>query len=276
MTIEHDSILDPEIHEPKGVASALPDKVYVSNGAGGGDWQDPPVHEPKDIDTVVGGLVYVSNGLGGGAWQSVPVPVHEPKDIDTASVDEVYVADGAGSGDWGSVPVPIHEPKDIDTAAVNEVYVADGAGGGNWEPPPTVTRQGFIHLNDNVTDTVISSINTPVLIAGVWTVRDVDNFTGTAAGRLTQTGPMSSTRSLISVTLTIQAASAITARASIALDGVVQPSSRKSQSLATGETETFTLIWTEALSPGSFLEVFIENTVDTVDILVTDASFLVR
>lgn len=37
--VEHVSITDPNIHEPKGVASATADRVYVSDGAGSGAWQ---------------------------------------------------------------------------------------------------------------------------------------------------------------------------------------------------------------------------------------------
>jgi hypothetical protein len=38
MTIEHSEIADPDIHEPKGVASAAANEVYASNGVGGGSW----------------------------------------------------------------------------------------------------------------------------------------------------------------------------------------------------------------------------------------------
>lgn len=39
MTIQHSAITDPNIHEPKGVASASVDFIYVANGAGSGTWQ---------------------------------------------------------------------------------------------------------------------------------------------------------------------------------------------------------------------------------------------
>ena len=38
MAIEHDSITDPEIHEPKGISTAAVDTVYVADGAGSGAW----------------------------------------------------------------------------------------------------------------------------------------------------------------------------------------------------------------------------------------------
>lgn len=39
MSIQHSAITDPNIHEPKGAASASADTVYVADGAGSGDWQ---------------------------------------------------------------------------------------------------------------------------------------------------------------------------------------------------------------------------------------------
>lgn len=41
--VEHVDIVDPEIHEPKGVAGASANQVYVSDGLGSGAWtsQDP-------------------------------------------------------------------------------------------------------------------------------------------------------------------------------------------------------------------------------------------
>lgn len=39
MTIEHKDILDPNIHEPKGISVAAANTIYVANGSGTGTWQ---------------------------------------------------------------------------------------------------------------------------------------------------------------------------------------------------------------------------------------------
>lgn len=39
MAIEHVDIADPDIHEPKGVASATAGDIYVADGAGSGAWK---------------------------------------------------------------------------------------------------------------------------------------------------------------------------------------------------------------------------------------------
>ena len=38
MTIQHNAITDPDIHEPKGASTASADQIYVSDGAGSGTW----------------------------------------------------------------------------------------------------------------------------------------------------------------------------------------------------------------------------------------------
>jgi hypothetical protein len=37
--VNHNTLTDPYLHEPKGVASAASGKVYVANGAGSGHGQ---------------------------------------------------------------------------------------------------------------------------------------------------------------------------------------------------------------------------------------------
>ena len=41
MTIEHKNIDDANLHEPKGVAGASSDQVYVADGLGSGTWKSP-------------------------------------------------------------------------------------------------------------------------------------------------------------------------------------------------------------------------------------------
>jgi len=42
MTVQHNAITDPDLHEPKGIAAATAGKVYVSDGASSGDWKYAP------------------------------------------------------------------------------------------------------------------------------------------------------------------------------------------------------------------------------------------
>jgi len=54
MPTEHVDILDPEIHEPKGVAAAADHEIYIANGAGSGAWT-------KNLMTTHGDMIITSN-----------------------------------------------------------------------------------------------------------------------------------------------------------------------------------------------------------------------
>jgi hypothetical protein len=41
VSVQHSAITDPNIHEPKGVASAASGAIYVADGAGSGAWYSP-------------------------------------------------------------------------------------------------------------------------------------------------------------------------------------------------------------------------------------------
>jgi hypothetical protein len=53
-TIEHSALTTGELHEPKGIATANPNSVYVADGAGSGQWRQAPT----------GFLNYVTSGTG--------------------------------------------------------------------------------------------------------------------------------------------------------------------------------------------------------------------
>ena len=91
MTIQHNIITDPDIHEPKGVASATSGKVYISNGSGSGAWEYPPGKAHAEI--------YISGGttahtLAGSSAYTILNPSGEW----TASGNEDILTVTPGSG----------------------------------------------------------------------------------------------------------------------------------------------------------------------------------
>jgi hypothetical protein len=65
MTIQHSLITDPNIHEPKGIASAASGKVYVADGSGSGTWTDAPVLTSAiDSGSTTRGTVLTADGTG--------------------------------------------------------------------------------------------------------------------------------------------------------------------------------------------------------------------
>jgi hypothetical protein len=73
MTIEHNVITDPEIHEPKGASTAGIRTQYVSDGAGSGSWIEP---EPKGAASATLNELYVADGAGGGAFRKTSLASH--------------------------------------------------------------------------------------------------------------------------------------------------------------------------------------------------------
>lgn len=80
--INHSTMTDPYLHEPKGISSALAGQIYVSDGSGSGDWVEnnrafngyltfststPYAHSATTSDTVINApfTVGVNNGFTG-------------------------------------------------------------------------------------------------------------------------------------------------------------------------------------------------------------------
>lgn len=74
MTIQHSIITDPDIHEPKGVASATAGKVYISNGSGTGAWGYAPAKAHGEI-YITGGTT--AHTLGGASTYTLLNPAGE-------------------------------------------------------------------------------------------------------------------------------------------------------------------------------------------------------
>lgn len=108
MTIQHNIIADPDIHEPKGVATAASNSIYVANGSGSGVWTTPaPL---AGFSGALDGHVFIADGAGAGSW------TYPLEGLDTALAGEVFISDGADSGTWGS-------PTDTPIA---DIYISGG------------------------------------------------------------------------------------------------------------------------------------------------------
>jgi hypothetical protein len=73
MTIQHKLIADPDIHEPKGVAAATSNKVYVSSGSGSGTWQKLAPTQLAGLSTSgAAGQIIGVDGAGNFAFNGAP------------------------------------------------------------------------------------------------------------------------------------------------------------------------------------------------------------
>jgi hypothetical protein len=74
-TVAHKNLTGTDLHEPKGVAAATINKVYVSNGAGSGTWQKLTASQLETTGNPFGAqLLHVrdqqSSGTAGGAFNN--------------------------------------------------------------------------------------------------------------------------------------------------------------------------------------------------------------
>ncbi len=132
-------------------------------------------------------------------------------------------------------------------------------------------------LTANATNTVIAGANTPTLVLGTWTQARASQYATTAAGRIT----LNSERDVVTpidATISIEPVSGTNKilRAYIALNGTVITASGLSTHVDVSDPKILTIPWQVNLSKDDFLEVFVENETDAVDILVSDATFRVR
>lgn len=124
----------------------------------------------------------------------------------------------------------------------------------------------------NVTATAIAVAGTPVKLAGTWTEEHASHFSADATGKITYTGikndhfdvtfsftgdPVSGTNKDIKYYLF--------------LNGVEITNSAAGANISNGDPKRVTLIWRIGLTTGDYLEAFVENNTDTVNVLVTDA-----
>ena len=71
MAEQHNTLTDPELHEPKGVSTASADTVYVAGGSGTGTWKKLPF-SAINAGSSTAGTVMTADGSGGSSFQPVP------------------------------------------------------------------------------------------------------------------------------------------------------------------------------------------------------------
>ncbi len=132
----------------------------------------------------------------------------------------------------------------------------------------------FGHVAANSTETVISTINTPVILNAVWTDEDKARFTFDSSGRWTYTG-LEDVCIRASFTATIDPVGGGSRDVStyIALNGAVVNSTQGSATLsAGGQIGSIGII---DIITGDFIEPYIENNSGTQNLIGTTCSFVI-
>jgi hypothetical protein len=136
---------------------------------------------------------------------------------------------------------------------------------------------GLLSLNSNVTETVITVASTPVLIAGTWVVERESQFTGTTGGRLTYNG-VKDVALPIDGSFTAAPVSGVNKAFTFHLykNGVDVGNADQPNQGDAGDKVNTSLKWQLTLQTGDYLECYVSNDTDTVNLLVEKAIFRIN
>ena len=133
------------------------------------------------------------------------------------------------------------------------------------------SARGMAYMQGNSTATVIVAQDVPVLIGGTWLSGAAESFGVSAAGRLTYTGLSAQVFDVDAVVSANAASGSPDASLIIAKNGTVIAATRISDRLQNTHSIHLSTLWNLSLATNDYIELFIENNSNTVDITVTRA-----
>lgn len=147
----------------------------------------------------------------------------------------------------------------------------------NNTPIADTIIDAMVSLNGNATETVIAATDTPVLVAGTWVCERDSLFTCTVGGRITYVGERDTVLP-VDVTVTVVSASGTNKdiHAYLALNGTVIANSGKQNRVGATDPKNTSVLWQLNMEENDFLEVFLENNTDTVNLIAQDAILRAR
>ena len=136
---------------------------------------------------------------------------------------------------------------------------------------PAAATDGLLTMSSNTTETTITTASVPVLVSGAWDVVSTHQMDGTTAGRLTYL-PEETARVEVTAKATVLIASSGSkvVTAFLAKNGEViaaNGSATATDSLAA----EIDIPWSVELSKNDYLELWVSNTSDTANLVVSDA-----
>ena len=144
-------------------------------------------------------------------------------------------------------------------------------------PTPDTLADALISLNGNATATVIPAVDTPTLVAGTWVDQGCSLFACSAAGRVTYIGERDGKFPIdIAVTIRSDSGTNKDIHVYLALNGAHVADSGKQDKVGVTDPTNISLPWQLNLSENDYLEVFVENNSDAIDLVVIDATLRVK
>jgi hypothetical protein len=133
-------------------------------------------------------------------------------------------------------------------------------------------KDSLMSQSSNATATVISTVSTPVKLLGSWTNESSHQFTTDATGKITYIGVKSID---INIDMSFSGAPVSGTNKDIkfyaALNGTVITNSGAANRISSGDLSRTSLMWSTTLATNDFVESYLENNTDAIDMLVTDA-----
>lgn len=144
-------------------------------------------------------------------------------------------------------------------------------------PTPDTIKDALLSFNGNATETVISTINTPVVVNATWTCVRESLFTCTTGGRITS---LSERNVVLPIDVSIGVISAgggsIDVTVYVTLNGSVVADSAVTIAISGSNQAFITIPWQLDLSENDFIEVYLENNTNTTNIIAESAKLRAR
>lgn len=137
---------------------------------------------------------------------------------------------------------------------------------------PDTSKDALMSQTSNATETVIAVASTPVKLAGAWVEEDAFFFTTDATAKITYVGEKD-----IEVNVDMSFSGAPVSGTNqdlkfyVAINGTIITNSGAANRISSGTLGRTALPWRVSLSENDYVEAFVENNTDTINILVTDA-----
>ena len=135
----------------------------------------------------------------------------------------------------------------------------------------------LLALNGNTTDSVISVQSTAVLVGGTWTDERSSHFTNTTGGRSTYDGEKDLlTPFSVHCTVDVASGSNKVVTVYLAKNGTVYTNTGLALTVSAGAPLPISTQWQDSLTETDYIEVWVANETDTVNVIVTDAILRLR
>lgn len=148
---------------------------------------------------------------------------------------------------------------------------------GNSANVDNTMPDALVSLTANATDTPISVMGTAEKVAGTWAVQADSHYTGDTTGKVVYDGERALVTPLDAIA-TVEPASGTnkTITLYLAINGSVVPETAMQVETSQGSPKVLSTMWQEKLTQTEFIEVFVANETDTIDILVSSAILRLR